>query len=583
MDVSIEEERLAKRNELFKRSREREFRRKKRSLEPGAAPPRLSLELDDIRPSVTAVKYASKLPESLSLKISYSLKKVCLTYEFDDNTTVFVSRGNTYDVPLDVIAADTHAAITTAVEDTPLEIETPVNSPRKRGRPRIHSPAQTSPTTLTKSKNASTPPKRISPNKNAPVKKLKNVRIPSVSPTPISPVNNTPTKCTVSVQTDPIPELTETRPSVNPPVVAPQTLRPHYPVPPVPIQPAPPLLQTETVLTSDGRWIRIATPPMGAHQPLQISSDVTQRQTPTSNMYYQLVPMGANGPIHQSPIIPPPPPPTFTLPPSQPQDPLSHLVLTQPPHNPLMVLPPARPLLQNSAPYIQPRPILQYQPHNASTVLMHPNRFQPQVILPQQTVVNNSIQETAPQIAQRQTDPPSAMNLSANSPVPVSPLPCTSPTDPVPPVTSNLVASRATIRLPDVQATPVMVSPQVLSEQRENGENLSPAPILSLSSRLPFSSLLSNTIQPPLSLPNVPQVTTVSQQSGEITTIFAPSCPTSIVATTTELTPEDPPTSDPTAPAKPIPTPSEVPTPLETTEILKSRIQAANEEQIESS
>ena len=144
MDVSIEEERLAKRNELFKRSREREFRSKKRSLEPGASLPRLSLELDDIRPSVTAVKYASKLPDSLSLKISYSLKKVCLTYEFDANTNVFVSRGDTYDVPsaVSVLGADTHTTTTTtttilAVEDTPPESETPVNSPRKRGRPRI--------------------------------------------------------------------------------------------------------------------------------------------------------------------------------------------------------------------------------------------------------------------------------------------------------------------------------------------------------------------------------------------------------------------------------------------------------------
>ena len=528
------------------------------------------------------MKYASKLSDSLSLKISFPLKKVYLTYEFDDDSTLFITRGNTYDVPADVIGGYIQTTTVTAVEDTPLEVETPINSPRKRGRPRLHSPAQTSPITLTKSKNVITPPKHVSPIKNTPVKKLKNVRIPSVSPSPISPVSNTPTKCTVSVQTDPIPELTETRP-VNPTMVATQVLRPHYSVPPVPLQPAPSLLQTETVLTSDGRWITIATPQMGAQQPLQIPSDVAPRQPPVSNTYYQLVPMGANGPIHQPPIAPPPAPPTLTLPPSQPQDPLSHIVLTQPPHNSLMVLPPTRPLLQNSVPYIQPRTILQYQSHNASTVLMHPNPLQQQVILPQQTVVNNSLQDTAPQIAQRQTDPPSAMNLSANSPVPVSSLPCSSPTEPVPPVTSNLAASRTTLRLPDVQAVaPVMVTPQVLSEQRENGENFSPAPILSLSSRLPFSSLLSNTIQPSPSLPNIPQVATVSQQSGEIATIFAPLCPTPTVTTTTELSPEDPPTSDPTAPAKPPPNPTEVPAP-ETTEILKSQLKAANEEQTGSS
>ncbi|KAI6652057.1 PHD finger protein 20-like protein 1 [Oopsacas minuta] len=589
-DASLEEERLLKRDEVIKRSREREFRSQRRSLEPGSIFPSLSLQLDDIKPSFTAVKHTTKLNPSLSLGLSYPLKKVSLSFDFELNKNVCVSRGRTYNVPspTNVLGTVKHTVTTATKRALSPEFETPENSPRKRGRPKIHSPTSTIP--IKHTDDTDILPKSISPNKKTISKKVlhKHIILSSISPTPKSPVNKTPTKCTVSVQTDPIEELKDIRPIANP-LLAPTALRPHYPVPPVPPQPAPPLLQTETVLTSDGRWITIATPQMAAQQPLQISSDVTQRQPPTApNTYYQLVPMGANGPIHPSPVAPLPPP-------SQPQDPLSHLVLAQPTHNPVMMLPPQpRPILQNSSPYIQSRPILQYQatssamlqPQNPSTVLMHTNPLHQQIILPQQPVVNNSTQLTthqdnaaAPQIAQRQTDPPSAMNLSANSPVPVSPLPYTSPTDPVPPVSSNLVASRATIRLPDVQATaPVMTTPQVLTEKRENGENFSPTSLISLSSRLPFSSLLSNTIQPSQSLPITSYVTAVSEHSGEVTTIFASSCSTPKVTSTAEITTPTGPIPDPAVPTTPSIIPIQTPTPLDTNTLLKSQLQQANED-----
>ena len=594
----MEDERLTKKEELSKRSKEREYRNHRRSLGPGCVPRLLNLncELYDIRPSLTAVQHLNNLSISLSLAISLPLNKVYLSYQYESNKNIFTLQGETYNVPslTHVLGADyTKQKLTTTTtssssrESSP-EIDIPESSPRKRGRPRIHSPAQLTPNKRTRSDNVDTscsPPKSKSPSKKALPKKqvLKNV---SLSPSSLKPpVKQSPTTRTASVQTDPIEELsTENKTplptaATNTPARVEQPLhRPLYPPPPpAPPQQVPSLLQTETVLTSDGRWITIATTPAPAQQPIQIPADVTQRTAPASNVYYQLVPMGANGPIHATTVAPPP----IALAPSQPQDPLqslqqSQLLLAQPTHNPLMMLPQSRPLLQNPSPYLhQARSLLQYQatssslPQAPSTVLVHANTLAP-LMLPQTALVaplNVPTQELvpAPQIAQRQTDPPSAMVLTASSPVL--------------PVNSNLVASRATIRLPEVQATVPPIG------QCENGENS----LISLSSRLPFSSLLSNTTQPFPLLPTTSHFNAASVQTSEvaIATIFAPpsSDPSppiiSIAPVSFEIPqalPLSPGPASPVAPSKPRPNQPQAPSPIETNTKMNSQILHANEE-----